>query len=217
MRAPVIQPAARDGLARPPGVARAPVVRVLAVAHGADFDVEHLAERPLLHQLVNGPHIAVVPAVVVDGQRPPGLARRLHHGIGLGDGQAHGLLDHRVLARTKALNDQRGVGVVRRNHTHHVDVIPPEHLREVGVAVDAGELGQRALQRRGIAVAEGHQLHLGHDLQPLAVHPAPVEHGAATHDPAANPVNSHTAPSHCDLQGARASPYRKGRPRPLQV
>ena len=99
------------------------VGRVGAVVLLRLLDQGRAAERAGVEQRLH-PHILRREAHLLGiHEEHAGILAGGDHAVGLGHAQAHGLLQHDVLAGSGAVQHQRAVGVVGRADRHHVDIV----------------------------------------------------------------------------------------------
>ncbi len=93
-------------------------------------------------------------------------------------GQAHGFLDHHVLARAERLDRQRAVGEVRGDDGHQVQLAPVVHFGGRVPGLDAGPVLLGGGGAVWVAVADGHEFEFGGMVNPRRVRPPEVVHGS---------------------------------------
>jgi len=117
--------------------------------------VKDVADQPIVDGVHYGEEIAVVPAVVVDGEDELVLLGERGHGEGLLRGDAERLLEDDVLAGLEALHGELRVGVMGCNNDGEINVGLLEHLPDTGEGLHAGQFILGDLEALCVEVANG--------------------------------------------------------------
>jgi hypothetical protein len=174
---------------------------VLEAAHEG-LDVEHLTHQTELDRPGEGQEVGVPPAALVHGEDAVVGRRGRHHAVGVGEREAHRLLDHHVLAGVQQGHGELGMMGRRRGDDRDVDRVVGAQLHRRGIGpqprevvrgrnpplgdgVDGRDEGQSVGLGRGEAVGVAHPpvRPVAHDTDPEGARRGGRRTDQATHEP----------------------------------